>query len=290
MSSAAVLMPSGITDEWRARARTWVERWYGRHFPGMPIYTGEATSGEWSKGEAIANACAQVLHRPAAYVLADADSFLEDPAELRRALELVTTGAASWVVPHHEVYRLRDVETQRLHDDPTATPRLGWTCRPIYPGPAGGGITVLSPDAFELVRGIDRRFLGWGGEDVAFGYALETLVAPVTRLAGRLVHLWHPHPAPSLRGSPESEELVARYTAARGVRRRMEAVIAGEEWVPLPPLAEPIRFRMTANRNTLRLPSGGFVHFRQSIYETTDPDEVEQIRAHPQLVREEPRR
>lgn len=288
--TAAVLMPSGITDEWRARARTWVVRWYGEHFPGMPIYTGEATSGQWSKGEAIADACAQVLHRPAAYVLADADSIIEHPAELRRAIELVSSGEASWVVPHNQVYRLRDVETQRLHDDPTAKPRLGWTCRPIYEGPAGGGITVVSPDAFDQVRGIDRRFLGWGGEDLAFGYALETLVAPVTRLEGRLVHLWHPHPAPNLRGSPESEELVAQYKQARGVRRRMEAVTAGETWSPLPPLADPVRFRMTANRQTLRLPTGDFVHFQHGIYETTDPDEVEQIRAHRQLCREEPRR
>lgn len=290
---AAVLMPTGITDDWRLNARAWVARWYAEHFPGMPIFTGDTPSGEWSKGAAVDAArghCAQVLGRPDVYVLADADSFIENPDDLRRALELVATGAAPWVVPHYEVYRLRDVETQRLHDDPTATPRLGWTCRPIYRGPAGGGITVIAPDAFDAVGGIDRRFLGWGGEDVAFGYALETLVAPATRLEGRLVHLWHPHPAPNHRGPPESEDLVARYSAARGVRRRMAAVIAGEEWEPLPPLAEPIRFRMTANRQSLRLPTGDFVHFRQSIYETTDPDEVEQIRTHRQIVREEPRR
>lgn len=290
--TTAVLMPSGITDAWRDRARTWVARWYGQHFPNAPIFTGK-TSGEWSKGAAVEAArdlCAQDLGRPDVYVIADADSFLHDPADLARAIEMVSTGAAPWVVPHSEVYRLKDAETERLHNDPTAEARLGWTCRPIYEGPAGGGITVVSPDAFDTVRGIDARFLGWGGEDIAFGYALETLVAPPTRLAGRLVHLWHPHPAPNLRGSPASEDLVARYQQARGIRHRMAAVVAGGDWTPLPPLPEPIRFRMTANRQSLRLSTGGYVHFRQGIYETTDQDEVEQIRHHHRIVREEPRR
>lgn len=69
----------------------------------------------------------------------------------------------------------------------------------------------------------------------------------------------------------------------------MAAVIAGEQWTPAPPLPEPIRFRMTANRNTLRLPSGPVIRFTDRIFETADPDTVEQIRHFP-IVREEPRR
>lgn len=288
MSSTAALMPSGITDEWRARARTYVEQWYARHFPEVELVTGEcAQASEWSKGEAIADAfgktSADVL------VLADADSFMLDPGHLRTAIDLVRHAGHPFAVPHSKVYRLRADETTRIEDAPELAPRLGYTARPVYEGPIGGGITVVSREAFELVGGVDRRFLGWGGEDLAFGWALQTLAGKGQRLEGRLVHLWHPHPAPTLRGSPASEELVAKYRAARGVRRRMAAVVAGEEWVPAPPLEAPVRFRMTANRTSLRLPCGDLVKFRGHLYETSDPDEVEQIRTFA-IVREEHRR
>lgn len=283
--TVAVLMPTGITDDWRAKARTYVERWYGQHFPEATIVHGSC-SGEWSKGAAIADAFERAGSGAQVLVLADADSFLANPETLRTAVDLVRSGSAEWITPHTTVYRLRDSETARLHAVPAATPRLGATCRPLYTGPAGGGITVISRTAFATVGGIDPRFQGWGGEDLALGWALETLVGPGARLGGRLVHLWHPHPAPNLRGSPASEALVDRYRRARGVRRRMLHAIAGEDWPPAPQLAEPIRFRMTANRRTLRLAAGDLIRFPTGTYETTDPDEAEQIRAH-KIVTEE---
>lgn len=136
----------------------------------------------------------------------------------------------------------------------------------------------MDAGAYHAAGGVDRRFEGWGGEDLAFGWALETLVGPAHRLDGILVHLWHPHPAPDLRGSAESEELVARYAAARGVRRRMTAVISGDPWTRAEPLDEPVEFAMRANRRSVRLPCGQIVRFSDGRYSTADPDEVEQLR------------
>lgn len=288
MTSTAVLVPTGITDDWRAQAREYVAQWYATNFPSAPVVFGECAPGsEWSKGEAIAAALAQTSAD--VLVLADADSFLLDPADLGLAIRLVELGERPWAVPHSQVYRLRDAETARLHANPTAKPRLGHLARAMYFGPLGGGITVVSRAAFELVGGIDPRFLGWGGEDVAFGWALETLAPGGERLDGRLVHLWHPHPAPDLRGSPASEDLVAEYRQARMVTRRMIAAIAGHPQIPAEQLAEPVRFRMTANRRQIRLPSGHFIPFTSGSYETTDPDEVEQLRRY-DILREERRR
>ena len=131
MSSTAVLMPSGITDEWRARARVYVEQWYRRHFEHAELITGECPPGsEWSKGEAIADAfsrtSAEVL------VLADADSFMLDPGHLRVALDLVQHAGHSFAVPHSKVYRLRADETTRIENAPELAPRLGYTARPVY--------------------------------------------------------------------------------------------------------------------------------------------------------------
>lgn len=285
MTEVAVLMPSGVTDEWRGNARDFVEAWYARHVDA-PVLVGEC-SGEWSKGAAFADALGRASSTADVLVLADADSFIAEPRDLLRSIEKCAAGSA-WIVPHSRVYRLNAEETERLHREPTSKPRLGWTCRPMYYAVAGGGITVVRREAFEQVGGVDPRFLGWGGEDVAFGYALETLVGPAVLDDGQLVHLWHPHPAPDLRGSAESEALVAQYAGARGIPRRMVDVVAGRAWTPAAPLAEPVRFRMTANRESLRLPSGDIARFKQRSYETTDPDIVEQLRRI-RIVREEPR-
>jgi len=87
MTSTAVLIPTGITDEWRARAREYVAQWYATNFPSAPVVFGECAPGsEWSKGEAIAAALAQTSAD--VLVLADADSFLLDPADLGLAIRL----------------------------------------------------------------------------------------------------------------------------------------------------------------------------------------------------------
>lgn len=283
--TVAVLIPAEVSgDRHRAQALDYVRGWYDRHFPELPVHLGEC-SGEWSKGAAIADAVERAGTGAQAFVLADADSFLLDPIHLATAVDLVALGKHPWCVPHRHVYRLREAETDRICQQDTK-PRLGHTARPVYEGPPGGGITVVSRSAFEAVRGIDPRFLGWGGEDVAFGWALATLAGEAERLDGRLIHLWHPHPAPNLRGSPASEDLVALYRSARGVPRRMADVVEGRPWVLAEPLADPVRFRMTANRQVLRLPNGDTVRFQRGLYETTDPDEVEQLRTF-KIVRED---
>jgi hypothetical protein len=234
--NVGVVIPTRAGDAWRARALGWVLAFYERNHRAWRVELGMLPDDvPWSKGAAVA-AGVEALGPVDVLILADADSIIPDPAVLQRAVDLVGGSWRRWVVPHRLVYRLRETETERLYGDPTNRPRPHSVCRTPYVGPAGGGITVIAPSAFDEVGGIDRRFLGWGGEDIAFGWALETLVHPIERLDGRLVHLWHPHPAPTLRGSPESEKLVATYTAARGFPRRMRAVVAGEQWEPLAPL------------------------------------------------------
>lgn len=288
--TVGVVIPTRTTgDPWREKALEWVRRWYAEKHPELPVVLGEIPEDdEWSKGAAVAGGIEQ-LGPVDVLVLADGDSVILEPEVLSNAIHLVSSGRASWIVPHRIVYRLREAETARLHADPAAKPRPGAVVRTPYAGPAGGGITVLSSDAFRRVGGIDRRFLGWGGEDVAFGWALATVVAPVTRLQGRLLHLWHPHPAPDLRGSPASEALVARWREARGYPRRMAEMIETGEWTPRPPLPEPVRFRMTANRRTVRLfGSETVIQFRDGIYETDDPDTADALRQQ-SMVREERR-
>lgn len=207
---------------WRERAWEHVRAHYTAHHPGWEMVVGSC-DGNWSKGAAVADA-----HSRAAgdvLVLADADS-ITTPDILRAAIEGVAGGRHSWAVPHGRVYRLDQQATETVYAGGPV--RLGRTVRPPYLGPAGGGVVVVTRAAYETVGGIDPRFAGWGGEDVSLGWALETLVGGHRRHGARLVHLWHPHPAPTLRGSPESEALVAHYRAARGRPDLMSALVRRE--------------------------------------------------------------
>lgn len=218
--TVSVLVPfADQGDAWRARAWEHVQAHYARHHGDWQLVVG-GCDAPWSKGAAMADAYSRA--EGDVLVLADADS-LTDPAVLRACTR--TTG---WAVPHGKVYRLTQAQTEVIYagGDVPARPDSTPLYRRPYTGPLGGGIVVLTRAAYEAVGGIDPRYFGWGGEDVSLGWALDALVGPGERIGAPLWHLWHPHPAPRRRGSPESEALVARYRAARRRPDVMAALVA----------------------------------------------------------------
>lgn len=216
----SVLIPYAAADQARANAFHYVQDWYRIHVPDAEVIVGRC-SGPWSKGAALRAAAAEASGE--ILVIADADSLVE-PETIDEAIATVAA-TGDWVVPHRTVYRLTAEETERIYDGGKFRRGPGLVVRQPYTGPPGGGIVVLRRADWDLVGGVDPRFEGWGGEDICFGFALETLVGWHRRLVGRLFHLWHEHPAPELRGSPESEALVARYKAARAKPSEMLALI-----------------------------------------------------------------
>lgn len=214
--SVSILVPlGGPACEWRERAWSWVRRHYLDNHGDWELVTGECHELEWSKGAAVADAFSRASGDT--LVIADADSFTTPDAVAQAAL------TKTWAVPHGRVYRLTRRATELLYSG--APLHRGRTVRDPYMGPAGGGIVALTREAYLAVGGVDPRFRGWGGEDICLAMALEALVGPYTRIGAPLYHLWHPHPAPDLRGSPESEALVARYRAARRSRDRMASLV-----------------------------------------------------------------
>jgi hypothetical protein len=151
-------------------------------------------------------------------VVADAD-VLVPPAALTRSLAAVADGAA-WAMPHGDVYRLDRNATNRLligSLDPMPRQLSARLLeRRAAPGPWGGGLVVLSLEAWETSGGIDPRFEGWGGEDEAWARALTALVGPCVREGAPMFHLWHERQdrRPGNRGSEETERLAGRYLDA----------------------------------------------------------------------------
>jgi hypothetical protein len=136
---------------------------------------------------------------------------------------------AAWVVPHRMVYRLNEEATRYVIATAPLEPQPVYDCldRVQRKGPIGGGIVVARREGVEAVAGIDERFEGWGGEDISFGRALDTIVGPHARFGNVMWHLHHEPPPkrPDDRASPESEALASRYLDATGRPAAMREII-----------------------------------------------------------------
>lgn len=223
----SVLVPLSIESWERDRNWAWLRGHWLEQFPGWELVEQpDPGRGGWSKGRAVNQAARRAAGDT--FVLADADVWVR-PDVLREAV----AADAPWVVPHRTVFRLdRDttetVLTGQLPLEPSAVPRANLDRRG-YRGVAGGGLTVLTREAFETVRGVDPRFIGWGGEDVCLARALDTLVGRHERLAGDLWHFWHPpQDRPGGRAPDVNDRLSGRYLEAVDKPDEMRALIA--EW------------------------------------------------------------
>lgn len=200
----------------REAALAWVT---ARH--DMPRVV-RANDGPWVKARAVnpamAESTADVL------VISDADVWCE---ELPAAVDHVRTHGG-WAVPHRLVHRLTEHATRLLLEEPDVL--LGDVVGTIeeapYKGIIGGGLVVISRQLAEEVP-LDPRFVGWGGEDVSWGRALETLGGKPWRGHAPLIHLWHPPQHREGRGgmAVDSQELMRRYEKAMRDVRRMRHLI-----------------------------------------------------------------
>lgn len=220
--NVSVVIPFASEDPHRLAALQYVRDWYAEHFPAWQLVVGGGIPGSWSKGATLANLVEQASHD--LLVIADADCITRT-AELAEAVARVAAGEANWAVPHRTVYRLTESHTARVLDGHAPQPRA--LDRPKHNGTVGGGIVVVTRDAWNTVGGIDPRFIGWGGEDMAFGWALETLCGKPIHLTAPLYHLWHPSEVTGKyrRGSPEAEALAGRYRDARRDPDAMRALV-----------------------------------------------------------------
>jgi hypothetical protein len=273
-----------IVVPWRPdngeRDRNWrwlAERWSDVH-PDWELIEGFAPDGSWSKGAAVADG----VERSSGDVLvvADADSWCS--AEIIvRAATLATT--APWVVPHHRVLRLTDQDTARLVAGPPvdAIPEPRHLARRRYASVSGGGIVVLARTAWDACPGPDPRFLDWGGEDVAWGRALDTLVGRHEVLDGDLWHLWHPPAGRLTTVSAATEHLARQYREAHGIPRVMRALVDGTDPIPVQPLDRPATFTAPT---TWVVACGRKIRFRHHRLTTSDPDLACALRLHPHVT------
>lgn len=222
MSTVSLVVPVAL-DFGRQRSWDWLRPRYPSEWE--LIECGAESGPTWSKGRQV-NAGVKASSGDV-LVIADADLYL-DIEVLRDAIGEVRAGAP-WVMPHGIVYRLsRHASAKVLSAEGVGRPDRVVAKR--HDGPIGGGFVVCKRAAFDVVRGIDPRFTGWGGEDISFGRALDTLVGEHHRLWAPTWHFWHTplQRHEGRRASPENERLAGRYLDAVGDRDAMRALV--DEW------------------------------------------------------------
>jgi hypothetical protein len=223
LGAVAVIVPWRPGCPHRQAAWAWVQARYAEHHPDWTVIEASAPAGPWVKAEAVIPAVAAC--RADVVVVADADVWCDG---LARAVAAVAEGA-SWAVPHGRVCRLSMSATAGVLAG-------GWFSRdgleqPPYRGVEGGGLVVL-PRASALEIPLDARFVGWGGEDHSWGYALRTLLGRAWRGSAPLWHLWHlPQDRLSRRiGSAENDALHLRYAAAKRNPEAMRELTREVQW------------------------------------------------------------
>lgn len=226
VDDVTVVIPfASCADPHREAACRFVVEWLRPH--GWPIVVHELDPSEpWSKG-AVVDAAVQQIDTPG-LIVHDADVIVEPDALAACATAIVS--GYPWAQPHSDVYRLSRRATQMLLSGTIVGPHhhLGGAAleRRPHVAPPGGGIVVVQRSAYDTVGGIDPRFIGWGGEDISFARALDTLVGPAYRLRHALWHLYHAPQMirPGRRGSDESERLASLYLDADGSVEQMRKI------------------------------------------------------------------
>lgn len=185
-----ILVPFSSKDPSRIRNWQFVQKRLERLLD-LPIYVGDITPP--SPGEYNAslgrNHAAQLAGDWDVAVIHDADT-LVDARQIRIAIDVANkTGAL--VYPYTEHWELSDQGTRMLLNDPSSD----WRQAPMQQYTRNqplGACMVVRRDLWELVRGYDTAFVGWGHEDGAFAIACETLSSKlIHRVPGKSLHLRH---------------------------------------------------------------------------------------------------
>ena len=235
-TSIRVVIPHSPGDDaHRAAARAWVTDRY-RTVHRLPVIEAPAPPGDWCKAAAVNPAVDELPDTVKVAVIADADSYVTPEALDQAIADAKTHG---WAMPHRWVHRIAAADTARiLAGDTIRHPALQ---HPPASAIAGGGIVVVTADAWRTVAGFDPGFVGWGYEDSALGLALDTLVHrwrwPVSKSGPRgkipaLWHLWHPPQPDRTAPRDQSVRLFAAYQAAHGDPDAMEALAAPRRTTP----------------------------------------------------------
>jgi hypothetical protein len=241
----SLLIPFRDDDGTRTPAYEWLLKYWAAHLPEAQIVTGTSVSTPFSKTQAFNDARSRATGDIIALI--DADCYLDSQVLVQCAKNIRRDrmlGKRLWYIPYRHFYRLNERTTAHILASNPASPVI----IPSPPSAAdidntpeqashghwwGAMVQVMPVQAFDLVGGTDPRFTGWGGEDVAFMRALDTLWCKHRTTPNQVLHLWHhaiqaEHKLKVWHGQDSghsNDALAWRYYAAFGDPRRMRRLV-----------------------------------------------------------------
>lgn len=193
--------------------------------PEAEILIGFSNSEPYCKSESVNKAISRAKRD--IFVIVDADIAF-DPIKIYSAIEMLKDYA--WVRPFENRIELSEKDTMELLEK-CPCENLSDLVFSDYmvAQPGVGSINIVPRKCFDLVKGFDERFKGWGGQDCAFEMSLDTLCGQgYTPPASTIWHLYHPQPETNTYQSPNypaNYALYERYLGANGKSDLMKALI-----------------------------------------------------------------
>lgn len=218
-TDASVLVPYRADGAWRDRAWEWNRlRW---ETLGVELIVTSPGPGAGAADFNHPRAINQAAEEASSDVLIVADADTGSEAEwVQEAVALVRSGAP-WVLPRFYDKLTRESTELLLGESSIPPYEVEWRGDSV----SWSGLVVVPREGFKAVGGYDERWIYWGGDDVAFACAMNTLWGRVQRLEGAAVHLWHSREG--LDAQPQDQhELMYRYLAAEGDAAAMHELIA----------------------------------------------------------------
>ena len=218
----SVIVPWQPGDPDREANWHFVRNWMRANLPNSwQIVEATHDSSPFSKAAAVLEALPKTFGK--IIVVHDADVIAPD---ITTAVEAVKN-KHKWAIPHTDIFRLSQSATIAVRSgEPTERFKTD-LAEPPYRGVVGGGVVVLLRELFEQCPP-DRQFVGWGGEDEAWGLALGIISEQRPfRSTQPLFHLWHTLANPPDRKveSLDSKRLLNKYRSAAKRKHEMMRLV-----------------------------------------------------------------
>ncbi len=241
-----LLVPFRADNPHRAKVWQWLMRYWKHELPEAKLIVCTDDSRPFCKTAAFNRGFEKA--KGDIIVLLDADCYIrgqviQDCADKIRSSR--RRGIPLWYVPYRRFYRLNETASKRLIASDPADP-VRFPDPPAYddveqPATVSAGhwwgalIQIMPQEAFAKVGGMDERFRGWGGEDVSFMIAVDTLYAKHKTSNNPVCHVWHPTTIDTTKGfsrlweyqqsAGSNDYLAKQYRRARGDADAMRRVV-----------------------------------------------------------------
>jgi len=221
----SIIIPYKPDGGYRDLNFSWLKKRYARLMPEAELCVDISDSEPFSRSNSVNNAVK--LATRDIFIITDAD-ILFDPADIENAVEMLSQDV--WVAPFTDRIEIGEKDTaDLLNKCPCENIKSLEFSDYKVTQPGVGSICIVPRKYFDMVKGFDGRFRGWGGEDCAFEMSLTTLCGPRFQPPGsKIWHLYHPQSLSSTYQSPyypANYALYERYLGANGNADLMKRLI-----------------------------------------------------------------